>query len=87
MRVQRHFVIPSTTAWPYDMHGVELGRLVEKIRGRKGMKGGLKKFRPYRDELERMGVDFEKREVGDWEKVCDVGFVWLVFVSLYSYKP
>lgn len=63
MRVQRPFVVPATTAWPYDMHGVELGKLVEKIRG------GLKKFKPHREELANMGLDFEKREVGDWEKV------------------
>lgn len=42
LRIQRAFVVPATTAWPYDMHGVELGKLVEKIRS------GLKKFREHR---------------------------------------
>ena len=42
LRIQRAFVVPATTAWPYDMHGVELGKLVEKIRC------GLKKFRAHR---------------------------------------
>ena len=33
------------------------------------IRGGLKKFRPHREELERMGLDYERREMGDWEKV------------------
>ena len=45
--------MPATTAWPYDMHGVELGKLVEKIRG------GLKKFRCHREEFEELGLEFD----------------------------
>ena len=35
------------------MHGVELGKLVEKI------KGGLKRFRRHREELEELGLEFD----------------------------
>ena len=27
MRVPKVFVVPATTAWPYDMHGVDLGKV------------------------------------------------------------
>ena len=27
MRVPKAFLVPATTAWPYDMHGVDLGKV------------------------------------------------------------
>ena len=53
LRIPRNFMVPATTAWPYDMHGVELGKLVDKIRG------GLKKFRCHREEFEELGLEFD----------------------------